>query len=239
MNDSILDEILKSISEINKKELEKFNITYLPIQQTIEIMEKKGTHASESDAVTADVRSALSTFNKVQNAKRQQIFRRTKDYDDLTGKNEKPAVVFDPSANMTSEGDAEEYLKPWGKLDKQQKINRLMAYINSLKAEMSLTNEQLMQLRQLMICSINERQITRKSDVEYCEKTGTILRVPGLKLNPDTNKFYIGTDTSDVKLTKVTTEKLQPVKKLDLNNIKEMKETIVVKKKLTIVTKTS
>lgn len=237
MNDSVIDEILKNISEINKRELEKFNVTYLPVQQTIELMEKRTTTSSDADVLPVEVRSALSTFNKVQNAKRQQVFKRTKDYDDLTGKNEKPIVPFDPSVETTSEGDAEEYLKPWGKLDKQQKINRLMAYINGLKDEMALAGDQVVQLRQLMISSINERQITKKSDVEYCEKTGVILRVPGLKLNPDTKKFYIGTDTSDVKLTKVTTEKLQPVKKLDLNNMKEIKETIVVKKKPTIVAK--
>lgn len=208
MEDTIIKDILRNIGEINRIEQEKYNTIYLPVQHTIELM----THGSITDAET---KSALSTFNRAQNAKRQQLFRKTRDFGDLTGKNEVLESPYDPThIDLTSD----DYLKPWGKLDRQQKINRLMSYINELKTQMSLNPEQITQLKQLMIQAVNERQITRKSDVDYCDKTGAVLRIPLLKLNSVTGKFYIGSDSTDVKVTGVSTAKINPIKKLDLTS---------------------
>jgi len=243
MNDTIITEILKSIENINKQEQEKYNITYLPLQQSIDILEKRTDLDPSASKLPPDVRSALATFNTVQNAKRRQKFSRTQDYDDLTGANKQVVELFDPKVYMSADENLENYLKPWGKLDKQQKINRLMSYVNVLKDDMSLTPVQITQLKQILIIAINEKHITKKTDVEYCEQTGSVLRIPALKLNTDTNLFYILNDletnkaeitpSASIKITKTTAEKIQPVKKLNLNDLKQN----IVKQKPQIVIK--
>lgn len=194
-----MTEILQKIDEINKKEQEKYgSIEYLTLENKI----------------------SLSSFNKVQNVLRQQLYKKTGDYDDLTGKNEEEPQFFNPDTS-SAVSDHDDYLKAWGKLDKQQKINRLMAYVNELGTANSMSHEEQMQLKSIIIAAVNERQITRKSDVEYCEKTGCVLKIAGLRQNPETKRFYIGKDVSDTRVTKTTDEKLNPVKKLNLNDLKK------------------
>lgn len=202
MDDRTIEEILQKIDEINKKEQELYgSVEYLPLE-------------------SSNLLVSLGSYNRVQTALRQQAYKKTGDYDDLTGKNEREPQFFNPDTVSNGSSDYEDYLKPWGKLDKQQKINRLMAYINDLAASTNMPREEQMQLKSIIISAVNERQITRKTDVEYCEKTGLVLKIAGLKQNPETKRFYIGTDVSDTRVTKTTDAKLAPVKKLDLNVVK-------------------
>lgn len=222
MDDHLLKEITEKIQEINKAEREMYGINYLPHEQAVEILEQP----------PSTVRESLMSFNQSQYSQRTKIFRKTHDYDDLTGQNESETKQFNP--DEISQG-TEEFLKPWGKLDKQQKINRLMDYVNTLIETMSLSQEQVMQLRSLLITAVNDRKITRKNEVDYCDSTGKILKIPELKQNPENKKFYLGRDDTNTNLSGVTVKKLNPVKKLDLNSLK----TGLPKKNITIIAKTT
>ncbi len=102
--------------------------------------------------------------------------------------------IFDP--------EIDSFKKPWGKLNKQNKLNRTMKYIKEIEKRDNLNPDQTKKLRILLINAIENRLITRKSDVEYCEEKGEILRIDTLKRDRRTGEFQIG---STPRLSKVTT----------------------------------
>ena len=107
--------------------------------------------------------------------------------------------VIDQLNDDATENDT--FKKPWGKLNKQNKLNRIMKFIKEIHEKNNIDEVQTRKLRILLINAINNRLITRKSDVEYCEKKGEILRIEKLKKNHKTGEFQIG-DTP--RLSKVT-----------------------------------
>ena len=123
--------------------------------------------------------------------------------------------------------DTTQYTKAWGKLDKQQKINRLMSYVNKL----SLKQDKALQLRKLLIDGVVNKRLTRKADVDYCQETGEILRIPKLKQQIVGNRnFYligaiqhqsqpkmmISQQSNQLNVTSKTNISVTPMKKLDL-----------------------
>lgn len=146
--------------------------------------------------------------------------------------------IIDDDINQITElqaSDSTQYAKAWGKLDKQQKINRLMAYVNKL----SLAQDKAIQLRKLLIDGVVNKRLTRKTDVEYCQETGEILRIPKLKqqVNGMKNFYLIGAtqplqplgtehmmipmeqEQENLKVTSTSKTSMIPMKKLDLLKI--------------------
>lgn len=107
--------------------------------------------------------------------------------------------VIEQQDSDATENDT--FKKPWGKLNKQNKLNRIMKFIKEIQEKHKLNVVQTRKLRILLINAINNRLITRKSDVEYCEKKGEILRIEKLKKNRKTGEFQIG---ETPRLSKVT-----------------------------------
>ena len=207
LDSSFIDDIIKKIADINAEEKKKYCVTYMPADESMSILENG--HQKDNYAI----KQSLALYSRMKLDKQFKTYKKTGDLNSF----ETPELKkFEPYSS-----DGSEYCKPWGKLDKQQKINRLMDYVNRLKEQMSLSNGEIVKLRSLLISAVNERKITRKSDVEYCETSGSILKIPGLKHNKQTKHFYIGTDSSDVNITKITSSGVSPVKKLDLAALKK------------------
>ena len=106
------------------------------------------------------------------------------------------------------------YNKPWSKLDKFQKINRLINYINKL----SLNKEELLNLKVLLIESINDKKLKNKDEVIYDSKKGIITEILNLNKNRN-NMFYIKTDISNINIVKTEAKNITTFKKLDIKSM--------------------
>ena len=216
MEQGFIEEILNKIAEINAEEKAKYCTHYLSPSESIDILEKK--HLKKESYAT---RQSLALFNKIQYNKQLNQYKKTGDPSSF--RKVDPLQKFDPTSTEKTVEEIE-YYKPWGKLDKQQKINRLMAYVMKLKSHMNLSNNEIIQLRTLLIGAINTRKITRGADVEYSEQIGEVVKIPSLKRNITTKHFYMGDeDDSDINVIKVTETPVgvKPLKKLDLKNFKK------------------
>ncbi len=109
-----------------------------------------------------------------------------------------------------------QYKKPWIKLDKFQKINRLMEYVKRLK----ISKEEEINLKNLLIDNINEKKITKKTDIEYDELNGLIIEIKNLYKNIN-NIYYINKDITmlDVVKTEICSKPVATFKKLNISNI--------------------
>jgi len=109
-----------------------------------------------------------------------------------------------------------QYKKPWIKLDKFQKINRLMEYVKRLK----ISKDEEINLKNLLIDNINEKKITKKTDIEYDELNGLIIEIKNLYKNIN-NIYYINKDITmlDVVKTEICSKPVATFKKLNISNI--------------------
>lgn len=71
--------------------------------------------------------------------------------------------------------------KPWHKLSKSMKINRILNFIDNNYS--SLDENMKAHLISLLITGINEKDLTRKMDVDYDVNKGTLININRLKQN--------------------------------------------------------
>ena len=198
-------QLIKEVERINQQERAKHVAEFLSHLETIQALDQ----TKKSDMTDHH-------YSKMQQSKLQKTYRKTRDLNSLDPEQQPSYPTYSTADSLVSTNQiGAEYLKSWGLLDKQQKINRLMAYI----LELNLPEDELVQLRSLLITAVHERLITRKDDVNYCVETGKVLKINGLKQNQETRQFYIGKDISKVKVVH-TANNLKPVKKLDLKGLK-------------------
>ena len=111
-------------------------------------------------------------------------------------------VMQGQGKNTDIKDDDESFNKPWGKLDRQQKSNRIMQYIQHLKEKYNPSLSSINGLKTMLIAAIENRQITRKTDVIYCQDTAEILRIEGLKYDRNTGIFHFGNVPTIIKVKK-------------------------------------
>ena len=119
-----------------------------------------------------------------------------------------------------SESYDTEYKKKWIKLDKHQKINRIMNYINNMVDIISIPEHRL-QVQALLVDYIMNK-CTKNFNVEYCEETGTIIALPDLKQNAVSKLYYIGIDVTEINSVIKDYTKLdipQPFKGIPLSSL--------------------
>lgn len=107
-----------------------------------------------------------------------------------------------------------QYLKPWVKLDKLQKINRLMAYINKL-SNISNKNDLIRNFIKL----INDKSYKyKKNEIIYDEEKGEINEIKNLNKTSE-DKYFIGSDISNLNIKTTINNKVQ-FKKIDFKSFK-------------------
>jgi hypothetical protein len=115
------------------------------------------------------------------------------------------------------EDESLQYNKTWLKLDKFQKINRLIQFINT----MNLTKEEKLDLKILIVENINEKKLTKKTEIIYDETLGIVKEIINLKKN-NCNKFYINKDITQLDVVKtevINKNSISSFKKLDIKNL--------------------
>lgn len=101
-------------------------------------------------------------------------------------------------SDIIIDDNTETYKKQWSKLDKYQKINRLMLYVKSL----DITDlEREKQLKILLIDSVINKILIKNTDVIYDEEKMEIKNIPDLIF---TDKYHIGEDITTVIIKECT-----------------------------------
>lgn len=83
--------------------------------------------------------------------------------------------------------------KPWSKLDKLQKINKLYEYAIHLISEEKLTENELIELKKYLKLCLERKRLNRVKDVNYDKEKGIITSLPGLQYKKSTRNFTLKT----------------------------------------------
>lgn len=74
----------------------------------------------------------------------------------------------------------ERFKKPWSKLDKGNKLNRLNLYIKNEILEKELDEETSNKLSKLLINIFNKGILSKSSEIEYCTESSKIISIKNL-----------------------------------------------------------
>ena len=83
------------------------------------------------------------------------------------------------------------YQKPWSKLDKGVKLNRILLFIKQEKIDKSLTNNQEKHLKYLLIHLFENNGLNKSSDIEYNQESMKIESIKLLNYNEQVSKYSI------------------------------------------------
>ena len=81
--------------------------------------------------------------------------------------------------------------KPWSKLGKASKLNRIYEYINEFANKHKYSEIQKKQLKSYLLHCLDRKKLQRMKDVVYDMKTNKIKSIPGLVFNKQKNKFTL------------------------------------------------
>lgn len=111
--------------------------------------------------------------------------------------------------------------KPWNKLSKADKLNKIIIYSDEYVINNKLNEIQSKSLKRYLINLLERKQLQRTKDVQYCSSTNKIKNIPGLIYNKNLKKYTL--KRVDKKTS--TLKSLAPKKKKNkLNkNIKDKK----------------
>ena len=98
--------------------------------------------------------------------------------------------------------------KPWSKLSKAAKLQKISEYVIEYSKEKELTEEQSNNLKKYLTQCLNRKKLQRQKDVVYDITTNKIKSINGLHYNKSSNRF-----TLRVKDKKTSTLKSLPPKK--------------------------
>lgn len=122
--------------------------------------------------------------------------------------------------------------KPWSKLDKIAKLDRLDAYVDMLNTDLKpvpegdrLSDKDKEELKAYLKMSLNRKKLQRVKEVVYNKEKGTITDIPGLVLNKK-KKFTLRRDKKSEsslkslapKTSKTVKKTKRPAKKLTVEN---------------------
>lgn len=86
--------------------------------------------------------------------------------------------------------------KPWNKLNKMIKLQKLMDYCSVLKEKHDLTSKDFNRLKKYIVSCIEKKNFQKNKDVEYDMEKMEILNIPNLYLvnnltKPESKKFTL------------------------------------------------
>ena len=185
MEDIILDQIgsdntdnSNSIRNTKKSEVHQYNILLRRQQQ----LTQRKQHIVSPMALEGRARQLLGA-----NSEERMV---NEDMQEMLARSQADRYYkVSESENLLSDLGLESFQKPWGKLDANLKINRLMKYAEKLQVDHALDESSFKKLRIILIDAVNNRKITRKNDVQYNEELGQIMDIKGLSFDPETKTF--------------------------------------------------
>ena len=104
----------------------------------------------------------------------------------------------------------------WCKLDKTQKVKKLINYVALLEKKYSLTSDESNKCRSYLIKCLERKALSKAKDVNYDKSDGIIIDIPHLLFDITTRSFLLKKDDKHVS----TVKSLPSDKKLKVKTIK-------------------
>lgn len=91
------------------------------------------------------------------------------------------------------------FKKTWPRLDKGTKLNRITLYISRIEKENNLNENQVEQLRILLLQLFNLGILNKNKEVNYDSEECAILEIKNLKFNEKTNQYVFEKELKKLK----------------------------------------
>lgn len=97
----------------------------------------------------------------------------------------------------------------WGKMDKNEKLKKILDFAQVYMIEKKLDQEQFDKLVSYLTDCIEKKRLNKTKDVVFDKKTGIIKSIPGLMVNKQNNFTIKNMDskTSTIKCLNISTKK--------------------------------
>lgn len=203
--DKDLSKIISQIQTITKLEHNKYKHEMIDGRQAINCMEtttdSEPKRSWEYDRLMRQQRRLIYRKDAVAQQKAEAKIAEIEDHEMTTkcveSKVEKlPLKPYEAEQSL----DNQELQRHWHKLSNNQKIQAIIQFIDTISDY--LKDEQITKLRYLLISAVSQREITRKTDVDYDIDKGIIRKI--YKLKYDNNDFILldkGDESSSVGLS--------------------------------------
>jgi hypothetical protein len=100
------------------------------------------------------------------------------------------------------------FKKPWVKLEKGNKLNRLNIYIEDETKEKELSEDTSKKLKKLLHTIFEKGILSKSSEIEYCNETCKILNIKNLVYDEDKNEYNFNLPKKVVKPTTKSKSKI-------------------------------
>lgn len=100
------------------------------------------------------------------------------------------------------------FKKPWAKLEKGNKLNRLNLYIENEITEKELDEDTSKKLKKLLHTIFEKGILFKSSEIEYCNETCKIISIKNLVYDEDKNEYNFNLPKKTVKPTTKSKSKI-------------------------------
>ena len=100
------------------------------------------------------------------------------------------------------------FKKPWAKLEKGNKLNRLNIYIEDEIKEKELNEDTIKKLKKLLHTIFEKGILSKSSEIEYCTETCKIISIKNLIYEEDKNEYNFNLPKKVVKPTTKSKSKI-------------------------------
>ena len=100
------------------------------------------------------------------------------------------------------------FKKPWAKLEKGNKLNRLNLYIEQETKEKELSEDTSKKLKKLLHTIFEKGILSKSSEIEYCNETCKIISIKNLVYDEDKNEYNFNLPKKVVKPTTKSKSKI-------------------------------
>jgi len=95
----------------------------------------------------------------------------------------------------------ERFNKPWSKLDKGTKLNRLHLFIKKEKISKNLDDSHETQLKTLITNRFEKSELNKMSDISYCQENKEIITIKNLTYDENKRKYQFSHGPNKKKKT--------------------------------------
>ena len=100
------------------------------------------------------------------------------------------------------------FKKPWAKLEKGNKLNRLNLYIQNEISEKELSEDNGKKLKKLLHTIFEKGILSKSSEIEYCNETCKIISIKNLVYEEDKKEYNFNLPKKVVKPTTKSKSKI-------------------------------
>lgn len=97
---------------------------------------------------------------------------------------------------VVKEDPNKRFMKPWNKLEKGMKLNRIIQFVETETDEKELSIDQSKELKNILFRACDSGLLNKLTEVNYNEEEACIISFKSLEFNEETNKYKIKTVSS-------------------------------------------